>query len=71
MVRDQRIAEQSSDIEKLKNITDNNDGNPANEYKKTAAIKILRSTAPDFVVSKVRQIKFCTFFCVFCNLFII
>ncbi|CAF0724809.1 unnamed protein product [Rotaria sordida] len=53
IVRDQRIAEQSYDIEQLKNLSITNcvDGSNANIYKKIAPIQILKSSDPDVVIS--------------------
>jgi hypothetical protein len=47
-VRDQRIAEQSYDIEQLKTSSDTND-----TKNKTAQIQILRNNDPDLVISVV------------------
>ncbi|CAF5178162.1 unnamed protein product, partial [Rotaria magnacalcarata] len=52
--RDQRIAEQSYNIENLKNSSvpdsiDNNNNNNPNICKKTASIQILRSSDPDVI----------------------
>lgn len=56
IARDQRIAEQSYDIEQFKSLssTSNIDvNNNPNIYKKTAPIKILRSNDPDVIISRV------------------
>jgi hypothetical protein len=55
IIRDQRIAEQSYDIERLRNslITTGTNDNTANANKKTAPIQILRTSNPDVIVSTV------------------
>ena len=59
IARDQRIVEQSYDIEKFKNSSEANNinDNNTNINKKTAPIQILRNSDPDVVISAVSQIK--------------
>jgi hypothetical protein len=66
ITRDQRIAEQSYDIEQLRNlsVTNSISDNNAIANKKTAPIQILRTSNPDLVISTVSQISF-SFFCAF------
>ncbi len=56
LARDQRIAEQSFDIEQFKSFNSINDNN-AITNKKTKAIQILRSSDPDLVLSTVSRKK--------------
>ena len=56
-LRDQRIAEQSYDIEQLKNASIINDSN-AKADKKIASVQILRNNEPDLVVSTVSETNF-------------
>jgi hypothetical protein len=63
IARDQRIAEQSYDIECLRNlsITNSISENSASANKKTAPIQILRTSNPDLVLSTVSQRSFLSF----------
>jgi hypothetical protein len=64
IARDQRIAEQSYDIEQLKNlsVTNSIDDNNVNTNKKIAPIEILRDNNYDLNSSTVSQISFSFFF---------
>jgi hypothetical protein len=64
IARDQRIAEQSYDIEQLKNlsVTNSIDDNNANTNKKIAPIQILRDNNSGLNSSKVSQICFSFYF---------
>ncbi|CAF1273658.1 unnamed protein product [Rotaria sp. Silwood1] len=64
MVRDQRISEQSHDIEQMKNLSINNsvDSSNANTYKKIAPIQVLRSSDPDVVISAFDNTEFKNYF---------
>jgi hypothetical protein len=64
--RDQRIAEQSYNIEQLKNVSIISDSN-GNTNKKTASIQILRNNDSDLVISAVSQLTF-LFLCALCVL---
>lgn len=61
ITRDQRIAEQSYDIEQLRNSSETNstnDNNADTDNKRTAPIQILRNSNPDLIMSTVSQINF-------------
>ncbi len=63
LVRDQRIAEQSYDIEQLKAlpVTASASDDNENTSKKIAPIQILRNSNPDLIMSTVSQINYSFF----------
>jgi len=70
--RDQRLAEQSYELEQLKILSftnnNNNDDTSTNIIKKIVPLQVLRTNNPDIIISTVSQVSFYLFVIFFARL---